>query len=181
MVRPGCPAPLCRYSPSVFVFFSTFLLAARPFQFFTLGCIFALLSSSPRLAGRRGGTQSPTDSNHRLHLCEEGRGGEGGRKNQYNTKQWLIGLGVCCAERSLLYIMYGGRLMVSVLADKWTVSISPCVSIARRGEGRCATQALTQKADKRTRTSRPAMGVNKCWYACLYALAKRADGGSELF
>lgn len=49
---------------------------------------------------------------------------EGG-KNQYNTKQWLIGLRVRCAERSLLYIMYGGRLMVSVLADKWTVSISP--------------------------------------------------------
>lgn len=49
---------------------------------------------------------------------------EGG-KNQYNTKQWLIGLRVQCAERSLLYIMYGGQLMVSVLADKWTVSISP--------------------------------------------------------
>lgn len=49
---------------------------------------------------------------------------EGG-ENQYNTKQWLIGLRVRCAERSLLYIMYGGQLMVSVLADKWTVSISP--------------------------------------------------------
>lgn len=49
---------------------------------------------------------------------------EGG-KNQYNTKQWLIGLRVRCAERSLLYIMYGSQLMVSVLADKWTVSISP--------------------------------------------------------
>lgn len=48
-----------------------------------------------------------------------------GGKNQYNTKQWLIGLRVRCAERSLLYIMYGGQLMVSVLADKWTVSISP--------------------------------------------------------
>lgn len=48
-----------------------------------------------------------------------------GVKNQYNTKQWLIGLRVQCAERSLLYIMYGGQLMVSVLADKWTVSISP--------------------------------------------------------
>ncbi|CAF99503.1 unnamed protein product [Tetraodon nigroviridis] len=57
---------------------------------------------------------------------------EGG-KNQYNTKQWLIGLRVRCAERSLLYIMYGGRLMVSVLADKWTVSISP-VRSSHRGD-----------------------------------------------
>lgn len=87
-----------------------------------------------------------------------------GKKNQYNTKQWLIGLGVRCAERSLLYIMYGGRLMVSVLADKWTVSISPvCRSAGWRGEARA--QALTQKADKRTRTYRPEMRVNKCLYA----------------
>lgn len=54
---------------------------------------------------------------------------EGG-KNQYNTKQWLTGLKVHCAERSLLYIMYGGQLMVNVLADKWTVKHLPCVTIA---------------------------------------------------
>lgn len=48
-----------------------------------------------------------------------------GAENQYNTKQWLIGLRVQCVERSLLYIMYGCQLMVSVLADKWAISISP--------------------------------------------------------
>lgn len=37
----GFPPPFCRYSPAFF----HVLLAARPFQFFTLGCIFALLSS----------------------------------------------------------------------------------------------------------------------------------------
>ena len=66
---------------------------------------------------------------------------EGG-ENQYNTKQWLIGLRVRCAERSLLYIMYGGQLMVSVLADKWTVSISP-VWWSHRGDAHTHTHMHT--------------------------------------
>lgn len=66
---------------------------------------------------------------------------EGGGKNQYNTKQWLIGLRVQCAERSLLYIMYGGQLMVSVLADKWTVSISP-VWWSHRGDACTHTNTM---------------------------------------
>lgn len=88
------------------------LLHSEPFQFFPLHCFgpppplfadSAALSLSPQIT---------------VFIYEGG-------KNQYNTKQWLIGLRVRCAERSLLYIMYGGQLMVSVLADKWTVSISP--------------------------------------------------------
>lgn len=100
-----------------------------------------------------------------------GGGAGAGKKNQYNTKQWLIGLGVRCAERSLLYIMYGGQLMVSVLADKWTVSISPvCRSPGWRAEVR--TRALTQKAHKRARTYRPEMRVNECLHARLYPLTR---------
>lgn len=71
----------------------------------------------PSPFSRHHGTQSLSPQ---ITVSIYGRGG----KNQYNTKQWLIGLRVRCAERSLLYIMYGGQLMVSVLADKWTVSIS---------------------------------------------------------
>lgn len=65
--------------------------------------------------------------------------------------------------------------MVSVLADKWTVSISPVCPLAGwRGEGRggaaCA-QALTQKADERTRTYRAEMRANKClrMFVCAHA------------
>lgn len=65
-------------------------------------------------------------------------------KNQYNTKQWLIGLRVQCAERSLLYIMYDGKLMVSVLADKWTVSISPVWWSHRGDDTHTHTQTNTK-------------------------------------
>lgn len=54
--------------------------------------------------------------------------------------------------------------MVSVLADKWTVSISPvCRSPGWRAEVR--TRALTQKAHERARTYRPEMRVNECLHA----------------
>lgn len=97
----------------------SFSTARSPFQFFTLHCFCPPLAFQQ---ARRHSVSLP--SNHRLHLREEGKKKKR-KKNQYNTKQWLIGLRVRCAERSLLYIMYGGQLMVSVLADKWTVSISP--------------------------------------------------------
>lgn len=88
------------------------LLHAEPFQFFTLQRVRPPLSFLQTAQHSVSALKSPSSSM------------KGGR-NQYNTKQWLIGLRVRCAERSLLYIMYGGQLMVSLLADKWTISVSP--------------------------------------------------------
>lgn len=95
-----------------------------------------LLFALPSSFSRHSGTQS-----HSPHITVSiyDRG-----KNQYNTKQWLIGLRVQCAERSLLYIMYGSQLMVSVLADKWTLSISP-VWWSHRGDVKTHTHTNTNK------------------------------------
>lgn len=81
--------------------------------------------------------------------------------------------------------MYGGRLMVSVLADKWTVSISPCVCRSAGWRGEVRAQVLTQKVDKRTRTFRQEMRVKPVFvrmFVCGHARTHtHADGGFESF
>lgn len=54
---------------------------------------------------------------------------EGG-ENQYNTKQWLIGLRARCAERSRLYIMYGGQANGQCACRQMDCKHLPCVIIA---------------------------------------------------
>lgn len=85
------------------------LLHTEPFQFFTLQWV-------------RPPSFSPNTAAHGLSLLKSPSPTVRDKKNQYNTKQWLISLRVQCAERSPLYIMYNVQLMVSVCAAEWMVS-----------------------------------------------------------
>lgn len=95
---------------------------------------------SPRLSGRHGGTQSPTDSNHRLHLREEGRGGvrrgrRGGEEKsiQHQTMAYRPRGAVCRKVTAIHYVWWpaNGQCACRQMDCKHL----PCVSMAWAASG----------------------------------------------
>lgn len=117
----------------------------------------ASLPSSPLASPLRQtrGTQSPTDSNHRLHLREEGRGGVGrGRRGgeeksiQHQTMAYRPGGAVCRKVTAIHYVW--GPANGQCACRQMDCKHLPCVSIAWVASGGAHTRANTKGAQART-------------------------------
>lgn len=129
------PAPFCRYSPAFF----HVLLAARPFQFFTLGCIFALLSS--RLASPAALSLPPTQIT--VSICAR-RVEEGGEEKsiQHQTMAYRPRGALCRKVTAIHYVWWpaNGQCACRQMDCKHL----PRVSIGRLARGGARTGANTK-------------------------------------